>query len=185
MADDAPPRRHPSLDERWDPAVRVVAYDRAWPQRAAAEMRLVREALGGVAERLEHIGSTSGPGLAAKPIIDLQLSVRALERRSAYVGPLERVGYLFAPAPESPDRHFFGKPPERPRRYHVHVCRVGSPHEHRHIAVRDFLRAHPDEAAAYAALKRELAARSPGDRLAYISGKATYIDALEARALAW
>ena len=177
--------RHPSLDDRWDPAVRIVAFDPAWPGKAAAEMRLLADALGSVVERLEHIGSTAVPGLAAKPIVDLQLSVAAIGRRSEYVAPLRRLGYLFAPAPESPDQHFFAKPPERPREYHLHVCEAGSRHERRHLAVRDFLRAHPDEAAAYAELKIEVAARHPGDRLAYIAGKHGYVDALEARALAW
>ncbi len=72
---------------------------------------------------------------------------------------MERVGYLFVPAPASPTYHFFAKPPDRPRSHHLHVCEVGSGHECRHLALRDFLRAHSDEAAGYAALN----ARSPPD----------------------
>ncbi len=125
------------------------------------------------------------PGLAAKPIIDLQLSVDAAQPRERYVEPLERLGYLFVPAPESPDYHFFAKPPERPRTHHLHVCAAGSAHEFRHIAVRDFLRTHADEAARYGALKRQLGARHPQDRLAYIEAKDEYVIALEARAVAW
>ena len=94
------------------------------------------------------------PGLAAKPILDLHLSVDALQPRARYVEPLERLGYLFVPAPESPDYHFFAKPPERPRTHHLHVGEVGSAHEFRHLAVRDFLRSHHGEAVRYAALKR-------------------------------
>ncbi len=135
--------------------------------------------------RLEHVGSTAVPGLAAKPIIDLQLSVDTLERRERYVEPLEGLGYLFAPDPESPARHFFARPPERPRAYHLHVCEAGGDVELRHLAVRDFLRAHADEAARYAALKRELAARHATDRLAYIEGKEAYVTALEERAVTW
>ena len=107
--------------------------------------------------RLEHVGSTAVPGLAAKPILDLLLSVAAIEPRQRYVQPLERLGYLFAPAPESPDFHFFARPPERPRTFHLHVCEAGSEHELRHVAVRDFLRAHDEEAARYEALKRRVA----------------------------
>lgn len=177
--------RHPSLDDRFDPAVGIVEYDPAWPAVADAELRRIEEALGEVAVRVEHIGSTSVPGLAAKPIVDLQLSVDALWPRARYVEPLERLGYLFAPVPESPDHHFFAKPPERPRTHHLHVCQAGSAHELRHVAVRDFLRAHAEEAASYAALKREVAARHPQDRLAYIEGKDEYVTALEARAMAW
>ena len=125
------------------------------------------------------------PGLAAKPILDLQLSVEAIEPRERYVEPLERLGYLFVPAPESPDYHLFAKPAERPRTHHLHVCAAGSEHERRHVAVRDFLRVHPDEAARYEALKRDVAARHPQDRLAYIEGKEESVSALERRAVAW
>ena len=99
--------------------------------------------------------------------------------------PLEGLGYLFAPDPASPDFHFFGLPAARPRTHHLHVCAAGSEDERRHLAVRDYLRAHPDEVAAYAELKRRLVARAPGDRLAYIEGKDAYVAALERRALAW
>jgi GrpB-like predicted nucleotidyltransferase (UPF0157 family) len=178
-------KRHPSLDERFDPAIRIVAYDPAWPAMAAAELRRIKDALGALAVRVEHVGSTAVPGLAAKPIVDLQISVDRVEPRQRYVEPLERLGYLFAPAPESPDHHFFGKPPQRPRTHHVHVCEAGSEHELRHLAVRDFLRTHAGEAARYAALKRRLVARHGQDRLAYIDGKDEYVTALEGRAVAW
>jgi GrpB-like predicted nucleotidyltransferase (UPF0157 family) len=135
--------------------------------------------------RLEHIGSTAVPGLGAKPILDLQLSVAAVEPRAPYAEALERLGYRHYPDAGSPDYHFFALPPERPRSHHLHVCRTGSRHELRHLAVRDYLRAHPAEAARYEALKRELVARRPRDRLAYIAGKDGYVADLEARALTW
>jgi GrpB-like predicted nucleotidyltransferase (UPF0157 family) len=172
-------------DDRLDPAIAIVPYDPGWPRAARDELRRLREALGPVARRLEHVGSTAVPGLAAKPIVDLQVSVGSLEPRAAYVEPLQELGYLFAPVPGFPDHHFFGRPPERPRSHHVHVCVLGSTHELRHLAVRDFLRAHPAEAASYAALKRRLAGRHPGDRLAYMAGKDPYVAALERRALRW
>jgi GrpB-like predicted nucleotidyltransferase (UPF0157 family) len=125
------------------------------------------------------------PDLPAKPIIDIQVSVSNIEERDAFVRPLERLAYLFAPDPESPDYHFFGKPRERPRRYHVHVCAAGSGEEMRHLAVRDFLRSHSEEAAKYADLKRELARRTHQDRLAYIEGKEPFMRDLEQRAVAW
>lgn len=123
------------------------------------------------------------PGLAAKPILDLQLSVAAIESPARYVEPLELLGYLFAPAPESPDCHFFARPPQRPRSHHLHLCEAGSEHEFSHLAVRDFLRADDDEGARYAALKRQVVARHPRDRLAYIEGKDEYVAALQARAV--
>jgi GrpB-like predicted nucleotidyltransferase (UPF0157 family) len=177
--------RHPSLDERFDPAVRIVEYDPGWAESAAAEMARIGGAVGEGVVRIDHVGSTAVPGLAAKPIVDLQLSVAEIEARSLYVGPLEGLGYLFAPDPASPDFHFFGLPAARPRTHHLHVCAAGCEDERRHLAVRDYLRAHPEEVAAYAELKRRLVARAPADRLAYTEGKDAYVAALERRALAW
>jgi GrpB-like predicted nucleotidyltransferase (UPF0157 family) len=177
--------RHPSLDERFDPAVRIVEYDPAWVEMAAVEIGRIEDAVAEAAVRIDHVGSTAVPGLAAKPIVDLQLSVADIGARSLYVEQLEGLGYLFAPDPASPDFHFFGLPATRPRTHHLHVCAAGSEHEGRHLAVRDYLRTHPDEVAAYAELKRSLVAGAPGDRLAYIEGKDAYVAALEGRALAW
>jgi GrpB-like predicted nucleotidyltransferase (UPF0157 family) len=178
-------KRHPSLDDLFDPAIRIVAYDPAWPAQAEAELRRIEEAVGEAAVRLEHVGSTAVPGLAAKPILDLQVSVPSIDRWESYGRPMESLGYLFASDPDSPDYHLFAKPPERPRSHHVHVCEAGSEHERRHLAVRDFLRAHPDEAARYAELKREAVEQHGLDRLAYIEAKAASVDALQARAIAW
>jgi len=178
-------QRHPSLDERFDPAIRIVDHDPEWPRRAHEELARVADALGPIAVRLEHVGSTSVPGLGAKPIIDMQVSVRDIERQDEYVVPLERLGYLFAPDPAFPDYHYFAKPHARPRTHHLHVCERGSDQELRHLAVRDYLREHPHEAARYEALKRELVRRHPQDRLAYVAGKDAFMLDLEARAVAW
>jgi GrpB-like predicted nucleotidyltransferase (UPF0157 family) len=177
--------RDPSLDDRFDSAVRIVEYDPAWQGMAAAEIARIRAVVGEAAVRIDHVGSTAVPGLAAKPIVDLQLAAADVDARSLYVEPLEGLGYLFAPDPASPDFHFFGLPAARPRTRHLHVCAAGSEDERRHLAVRDYLRAHPDEAVAYAELKRGLVARASGDRLAYIKGKDSYVSELERRALAW
>jgi GrpB-like predicted nucleotidyltransferase (UPF0157 family) len=171
--------------EEVDPAIRIVEPDPAWPDQARVELERLAAALGPVAVRLEHVGSTAVPGLAAKQIVDLQLSVASLEPFAAYGDPLARLGYRFAPDAEMPDFLFFGRPPVRPRTHHLHVCEAGSEHERRHLAVRDFLRAHPEEAARYEALKRAVAARHPRDRLGYMAGKDRYVAELEARALRW
>jgi GrpB-like predicted nucleotidyltransferase (UPF0157 family) len=178
-------QRHPSLDERFDPAIRIVDHDPRWPLLAQQELRRVADALGDSAVRLEHVGSTSVPGLGAKPIIDMQVSVADIERLDDYVGPLEALGYLFAPDPAFPDYHYFAKPHPRPRSHHLHVCQAGSHQEIRHVAVRDFLRAHPAEAARYEELKRTLVREHPEDRLAYVAGKDGYMIELEARAVLW
>jgi GrpB-like predicted nucleotidyltransferase (UPF0157 family) len=173
------------LDERFDPAIRIVDHDPAWRQLARAELDRLGAVLGPLAVRLEHVGSTSVPGLAAKPILDLLVSVARLEDRTAYVAPLSQLGYTFIPDPESPDLHFFAKPMARPRSHHLHVCAAGGRDELRTLAVRDFLSAHPDEAERYASLKRALAAAHPEDRLAYIAGKMAFMGELEAHALGW
>src|SRR4051795_2439989 len=95
--------RHPSLDDRFDPAIRIVDYDPEWPALAAVEMRRIEEALGRVAVRLEHVGSTAVPGLAAKPIIDLQLSVKTIDPVAAYRERLGRLRQPLAPAAPLPD----------------------------------------------------------------------------------
>jgi GrpB-like predicted nucleotidyltransferase (UPF0157 family) len=172
-------------DDSYDPAVRIVPYDPAWPERFVQEAARLWQALAGVAVRIDHVGSTAVPGLAAKPIIDIQVSVHALEPLEAYRVPLEALGYLFVFNPEMPDFHFFGKPPERPRSYHIHVIQAGGPHEQRHLVVRDFLRAHPEVAREYAGLKRAVAEQHPGDRLSYMAGKEAFVVELERRALAW
>jgi GrpB-like predicted nucleotidyltransferase (UPF0157 family) len=148
--------RHASLADRFDPAIRIVDYDPHWPQAFQREAREIRSALADLAVRIEHVGSTAVPGLPGKPVIDIQVSVGKIEPREAYVRPLERLGYLFAYDPTSPAYHFFAKPAQRPRRYHVHVCKADSADELRHAGVRDYLRARPDEAERYAALKRDL-----------------------------
>ena len=159
-------------------------HDPAWPDLAAAEIARIQGELGDLAVRVDHIGSTAVPGLAAKPTIDLQLSVAAIQPLQPYAEPLETLGYLHVADPESADWQFFARPPERPRTHHLHVVETGSAHERRHLAVRDHLRAHPEDAAEYEALKRRLAAERPEDRIAYIEGKEAFMAALERRALA-
>ena len=114
-----------SLDDRQDPAIRIVDYDPGWPGMFLREAAAIRTALGNTAVRIDHVGSTSVPGFAAKPIIDIDVSVRDIEPMESYLLPLESLGYLFVPFEDSPNLRFFGKPIERPRTHHVHVCEAG------------------------------------------------------------
>jgi uridine kinase len=182
---DVEVERHPSLEDRFDPAVRIVDHDSGWARQAQEELRRLGETLGSAAVGLEHVGSTAVPGLAGKPVLDIQLSVADIARRDLYVKPLQGLGYTFIPDPGSPDFHFFAKPLVRPRSHHLHVCEAGSEHERRHVAVRDFLRAHSAEARSYETLKRELLERFPNDRLEYIAGKESCLEELQVRALEW
>jgi GrpB-like predicted nucleotidyltransferase (UPF0157 family) len=171
--EDHPPQpgQVPAGRGETDPAVRMVDPDPTWPARFAAEAARIRAALGPLALRIDRVGSTAVPGLAAKPIIDIQISVAQVQPMDPYRPALEGLGYRHTPYPD-PDgvvRYpFFGKPPTRPRAFHIHVAQAGSQHERRHLAVRDFLRAHPDQAHAYERVKRAAATRHP------VTGQATW-----------
>lgn len=175
----------PPVDEGFDPAVRVVEHNGGWADLFAREASAIAAGLLDAAARIDHVGSTAVSDLPAKPIVDIQVSVRDIRAWSDYVEPLERLGYLFVPDPALPEHHFFGKPLTRPRQFHVHVCEAGGHEERRHLAVRDYLRADPDERDRYGALKVELGRRHLGDRAAYMQAKEPFLDALEDRALRW
>ena len=150
--------------------VEIVAYDPAWTARFAELGRDLRAGLGEVALRIDHIGSTSVPGLAAKPIIDIQISVADFDPLAAYRQPLERLGYVYRADNPERTKRYFREPPGR-RRTHVHVRRAGSFSEQWALLFRDYLRAHAEVAAEYAVVKRRLARRFRDDRRAYVDAK--------------
>jgi GrpB-like predicted nucleotidyltransferase (UPF0157 family) len=143
--------------------IEIVPYDWRWPARFDEEAARIREAMAGTALRVEHVGSTSVPGLAAKPVIDIQVSVASLDNLEMHAAPLARLGYKHVPFGSIDlDYPFFQKPEAWPTTHHIHVCVLGSEHERRHLAFRDYLRAHPEVAAEYVAVKRRLAAEHGG-----------------------
>ena len=160
----------------------IGPYDPAWPARYEGEAARIRAALGDQAFRLEHVGSTSVPGLAAKPTVDIQVSVGSMVPRSAYVDPLVGVGYRWALDPWTDEHEFFSREMDGDRAFHVHVCPAGSSWERRHVAFRDWLRDHPSDAAEYERLKRGLAERHPRDAHSYTDAKTAFIREIEVRA---
>jgi GrpB-like predicted nucleotidyltransferase (UPF0157 family) len=153
----------------------VVQYDAEWPRLFDEIGARLRPELADVALRIDHIGSTAVPGLDAKPIIDIQISVAALEPIDAYRTPIERVGFVYrADNPERTKRYF--REPPRDRRTHIHVRRAGSFSEQFALLFRDYLRAHPEQAAKYAELKHSLAARfaRPEQRHEYVEAKVPF-----------
>lgn len=164
--------------------VEIVPYDPAWPHRFQTLAGRLREALGPVAVRIDHIGSTSVPGLAAKPIVDVQISVAAFEPLDAFRLPLERVGLVYRAGNTERTKRYFRETPGQ-RRTHVHVRRAGSFSEQFALLFRDFLRTHPDEALAYAALKRRLAEHYGHDRHGYLDAKEPYMWEIIRRADDW
>jgi GrpB-like predicted nucleotidyltransferase (UPF0157 family) len=152
----------------------IVPYDPQWPDLFAQLGRSLRGALGNTAVRIDHVGSTSVPGLAAKPIIDVQISVADFEPIDAYRLPLERLGYLFREGnPDRTKRYFRETPGER--RTHIHVRRSGSWPEQFALLFRDYLRVHPAVAERYAERKRLLSVEYREDRRAYTAAKAPII----------
>ena len=151
----------------------VVDYDPAWPGLFDELGTQLRHSLGELAVRIDHIGSTSVPGLAAKPIIDLQVSVVSLEPVDAYRPAVEECGFAWqADNPELTKRYFREVAPRR--RTHLHVRRSGSFSEQFALLFRDYLREHPARADEYAAVKRELAHLLLTDRSAYVDAKAPF-----------
>lgn len=156
-------------------------YEASWPQLYEAEKALV---LGRVGEHLlaiEHIGSTSVPGLNAKPIIDMLLGVETLDQADACLGPLEQVGYEYLPERTAftKARRFLRKYPlGSPVGYHLHLLQPSNPYWTVLLAFRNYLRHHPATAHRYGVLKQQLAEQFPTDRLAYLHGKADFIHAV-------
>lgn len=141
----------------------IVPYDPAWPAMFAAEAARLQEAFGHHALRIDHVGSTSVPGLDAKPVIDIQISVRSLASRVLFHPLLAQLGYThFALGDFDRVYPFFKRPVTWPSTHHVHLCESGSEQERLHIDFRDHLRRHPAVAAAYAQLKRRLAEAHDG-----------------------
>ena len=175
-------RAKPGESEGRSRVYEIVPYDPAWMSRFEAESARVEEALGDQVVRLEHVGSTSVPGLGAKPVVDIQVSVRTMVPRATYVEPLVRLGYRWALDPWTDEHEFFSRDVDGRRAFHLHVCEQGSEWEVRHLAFRDWLRNHPEDAAAYERLKRDLAERHPRDTYSYNDAKTAFIQELEARA---
>ena len=163
--------------------VRIVPYDSAWPRLYAEEVArllpfLARE---GATLAFEHTGSTSIPGMAAKPVLDI-LALRTTDaEREPAIRALEAAGYVYRGEQGIPDRDFFRR--GDPRQYHIHLAHTESDFSRSHRAFRDYLRAHSGAAAEYAALKRELAAKYPFNREAYIEGKTAFVERIVALAL--
>jgi GrpB-like predicted nucleotidyltransferase (UPF0157 family)/L-amino acid N-acyltransferase YncA len=168
--------------ERLDGPVTLVDYDPAWPELYAREAARIRAALGPRARRIEHVGSTSVPGLIAKPLIDIVLAVANSANEAAYLPALEAAGYVLRI--REPDWHahrLFNGPDTA---VNVHVFGVGSSEIARMTRFRDRLRASRADRDRYAAAKRELAGRRWAYVQSYADAKTDVVEEIVARALA-
>jgi GrpB-like predicted nucleotidyltransferase (UPF0157 family) len=157
----------------------LVEHDPAWAARYQRERERVVAALGPRVLRIDHIGSTSIPDLAAKPIIDIDLSVADPEDEPAYVPDLERAGYVLR---VREPQHRMLRTPELD--VHLHVCALGSEWERRHRIFRDWLRNHADDRQLYEDVKRSLADRTWTDMNDYADAKSDVVAAIMRRATA-
>ncbi len=164
----------------------VVDADPTWPAAFDALATELRAALGPVAVRIHHIGSTSVAQLAAKPIIDVLLEVTDLAALDACHAALEMRDWQVMGEYGIPRRRYYRRDDAAGvRRHHLHAFAAGDEHVQRHLAFRDYLRTHAEQARAYAELKRRLAAAHSHDIQAYMDGKDAFVQAAEQRALAW
>jgi GrpB-like predicted nucleotidyltransferase (UPF0157 family) len=165
------------------PEKRVVvieAYNPAWPGGFETHRRRICEALGAVARRVDHVGSTAVTGLVAKPIVDIQVSVGDVEDETSYLEPLVIAGYQLRV--REPGHRMFRTPALD---VHVHVCDGGSDWERRHLLLRDWLRRSADDRDAYADLKIRLQRQDWDTMNHYADAKSALIAEMTVRAEHW
>jgi GrpB-like predicted nucleotidyltransferase (UPF0157 family) len=175
-----------SPKEPEDPIV-VVPYDDDWPAAFAEEHSRIASVAPVEGALIEHIGSTSVPGLAAKPVIDILIGLPTLLMAEPWILALQRLDYEYVPQFETimPERRYFRRIVDGIRRQQIHMVEWEQPFWIRHVAFREYLRAFPAVAAHYGRLKLDLAAQHRDDREAYMDGKDAFIKATEADALTW
>jgi GrpB-like predicted nucleotidyltransferase (UPF0157 family) len=163
--------------------VEIVSYDPAWPSLFQQERALLEAALGKwLAGPIEHFGSTSVPGLAAKAVIDIMAGVESLDASRDAIAAAGGLGYVYYPY-RPDDMHWFCKPSAAFRTHHLHLVPLDSRLWIERLAFRDYLRREPAMAAEYAELKVELARQFEFDREAYTDAKGPFIQRVLALAL--
>lgn len=164
-------------------SIEIVPYDEKWPHLYAGWRERLTQGLGATARRIEHVGSTAVPGLSAKPIIDIQVSVDDVEDEARYVPPIEALGIQLRN--RDLEHRFFRPFSGLPRGVQVHICGIGSEWERRHLLFRDYLRANGAAREAYTAAKVSAAEQWRDDRVAYTEAKDGQIRELMAAAEVW
>jgi GrpB-like predicted nucleotidyltransferase (UPF0157 family) len=171
--------------------IKIVDYDLQWSLVFTDLKRVLEAALGNLALSIEHVGSTSVPGLAAKPIIDLDVVIESNARLPGVIQSLYQLGYvhqgdLGIVGREAFDRQGQDVPRDGTGRmwsnHHLYVCAQDSAELARHLAFRDHLRKNPDAVLAYGKLKRQLAQEFPHDIESYIQGKRAFVEEILQRA---
>jgi GrpB-like predicted nucleotidyltransferase (UPF0157 family) len=170
--------------------IEIVDYDASWPDVFESELARLRPFFGPCPiVRVEHVGSTAVPGLAAKPIVDILVGVDDIHCVDRYVAPrMESAGYDYFWRPAIGDvgpsyPWFIGRDRAARRVSHIHVASIEDAAQWDRVVFRDYLRSHPGAAREYASLKHELASRYAADRATYTRAKSAFIlEALESAA---
>ena len=164
--------------------IEIHDYSPKWPEEFKAIGKELRKALGEVALRIDHIGSTSVPGLAAKPIIDIQISVSSLDPVEPFLKPMESLGYVWRKNNGEKTKEYFREKPGN-RRTHVHTRKLGSWHQQFALLFRDYIRIHPSDQEKYEVVKKELAEKYRYKRQEYVDAKDPIIHEIMHRADRW
>jgi GrpB-like predicted nucleotidyltransferase (UPF0157 family) len=153
--------------------VRLVEYTPEWKECFELEKTALQASLGSIVLEIQHVGSTSIPGMISKPIVDIAIAVNDFEEAKACIPLIERLGYEYRGELGIPRRHYFTK--GNPRLFHIHINEIESREWQDQLLFRDYLRRNRGLAEEYAELKRQLALQYPHDRGAYLDGKADFI----------
>ena len=156
--------------------IKILDYDPDWPKKFETHSKRIADVLGQAALRIEHIGSTSVPGLAAKPIIDILIVVQDSADESAYLPLLEAVGYILRVREPDWNEHRMFRTPEKD--VHIHIYSDGCPEIERNLAFRDRLRRNVEDCRRYEQTKRKLAAQEWPDMNAYAEAKTGVIESI-------
>jgi GrpB-like predicted nucleotidyltransferase (UPF0157 family) len=166
--------------------VEVVPHDPTWRHKFEAESKLIAIALADNVAAIHHVGSTAIPHIYAKPIIDILLEVKDIHQLDEQSSQMTALGYEAMGEFGIPGRRYFRKHDATgTRTHHVHSFELGFPEVERHLAFRDYMITHPEDAHTYSELKRKLAKQFPEDIYGYMDGKDDFIKYVEKRALEW
>lgn len=169
---------HRTVPELTTPsAIQVVDYDCAWPRMFLQLKERIWPAVCDESIAIEHVGSTSVPGMAAKPVIDIDIVIASRSKLPSILLRLGSLGYQHRGDLGVADREAFRAPETQPA-HHLYVCLENSLALRNHIAVRDYLRTHASDVEAYSNLKKELAKRFGNERARYNAAKTDFILAI-------
>jgi GrpB-like predicted nucleotidyltransferase (UPF0157 family) len=166
--------------------VDVVPHNPRWREASEVESKRVTDVLGENVVAIHHIGSTAIPGIYAKPIIDLLVEVKDIIKVDEQSSAMASLGYEVMGEFGIPGRRYFRKNSEDGvRTHHIHTFKVGSEQVKRHLAFRDYMIAHPEDAQRYSELKRGLAREYPTNIDRYMDGKDAFIKEIDEKAAQW